>query len=102
MNRSELIDSVAEKAKMSKDAAARAVDAIFSTTSGVISEAVHTAGRLSIPGFGKFTTKKRAARKGRNPRTGAEIDIPERTVIAFSPGKALRETLQEEPRRGKK
>ncbi len=101
MNRSQLIDAVAERAKMSKDAAARAVDAIFSTTSGVISEAVNTAGRLSIPGFGKFSTQKRAARKGRNPRTGAEIDVPERTVITFSPGKGLRDTLQEQPRRGR-
>ncbi len=93
MNKSDMISVVAEKAKVSKEAAARAVDAIFNTTSGVISEAVNTAGRLSIPGFGRFTTRKRAARKGRNPRTGAEIDIPERTVITFSPGKALRENL---------
>lgn len=93
MNKAQFIDTVAEKAKMSKDAAARAVDAIFNTTSGAISEAVNTAGRLSLPGFGKFTTRKRAARRGRNPRTGAAIDIPERTVITFSPGKGLRDTL---------
>ncbi len=96
MNKQEFINTVAEKAQMSKAAASRAVDAIFDTASGAISDAVKTAGRLSLPGFGKFTTKKRAARKGRNPRTGAAIDIPERTVITFTPGQGLKETLGEQ------
>jgi DNA-binding protein HU-beta len=93
MNKSEFIDMVADRAEMSKSAAARVIDTIFDATSGAIAEAVNTAGRLSIPGFGKFTTKKRAARTGRNPRTGAQIDIPERTSVSFSAGKGLRDSV---------
>lgn len=91
MNKQEFVDQVAEKAGMTRAAAARAVDAIFDTASGAVSQAVHTAGELSIPGFGKFTKKTRAARQGRNPRTGDVIDIPERSTIAFSAGKNFRE-----------
>lgn len=91
MNKAELIDQVAEKAGLSKAAAARAFDAIFDTAGGAVSAAVHGLGELSIPGFGKFTKKTRAARQGRNPRTGAVIDIPERSTISFSAGKNFRE-----------
>lgn len=99
MNKSEFIDKVAEKAEMSRAAAARAVDAIFDTASGAVSEAVHQAGELNIPGFGKFSKKTRAARKGRNPRTGEEIDIPERSTVGFSAGKNLREGVPSGRRR---
>jgi nucleoid DNA-binding protein len=91
VNKSEFIDKVADKAQMSRAAAARAVDAIFDTAGGAVSEAVHGLGELSIPGFGKFTKKTRAARQGRNPRTGAVIDIPERSTISFTAGKNFRE-----------
>jgi DNA-binding protein HU-beta len=91
MNKSEFIDKVADKAQMSRAAAARAVDAIFDTAGGAVSEAVHGLGELSIPGFGKFSKKTRAARQGRNPRTGAVIDIPERATISFTAGKNFRE-----------
>jgi DNA-binding protein HU-beta len=84
---------------MSRAAAARAVDAIFDTASGAVSEAVHQIGELSIPGFGKFTKKTRAARKGRNPRTGEEIDIPERSTVSFSAGKNFREGIPSGRRR---
>jgi DNA-binding protein HU-beta len=90
MNKSEFIDKVAEKAELSRSAAARVVDAIFDAAEGAISEAVHAAGSLSIPGFGKFTKKERPARAGRNPRTGVEIAIPARTSVGFSAGKNLR------------
>ena len=99
MNKAQFIDAVAEKAEMSKAAAARAVDAIFDTAEGAISEAVHTLGELSIPGFGKFSRKTRAAREGRNPRTGARIDIPERTTVGFTAGKNLRERSPSSRRR---
>jgi DNA-binding protein HU-beta len=90
MNKSDFIKRVAEKAEMSTSAAARVVEAIFDAAEGAISEAVHAAGSLSIPGFGKFTKKTRPARQGRNPRTGAEIAIPERTSVGFSAGKNLK------------
>lgn len=91
MNKSQFIDAVAEKAELTRAAAARVVDAIFDTAKGAISEAVHTAGSLSIPGFGKFTRRTRAPRSGRNPRTGTEIKIPERTTVGFSAGRGLKE-----------
>jgi DNA-binding protein HU-beta len=91
MNKSEFIDMVADKAELTRAAAARVVDAIFDTASGAISEAVHAAGSLSIPGFGKVTRRTRAARAGRNPRTGSEIKIPERTTVGFSAGRGLKE-----------
>jgi DNA-binding protein HU-beta len=90
MTKSEFIDKVADSAGLTRAAAARAVDAIFDTASGAISEAVHAAGAFSIPGFGKFTRKTRAARTGRNPRTGTEISIPERTTVSFTAGKGLK------------
>jgi DNA-binding protein HU-beta len=93
MKKSQFIDLVAERAEMSKAAAARVVDAIFDTAGGAISEAVRTAGSLSIPGFGKFSSKTRAAREGRNPRTGTVIQIPERTTVSFSPGKGFKDTM---------
>ena len=93
MKKSQFIDLVAERAEMSKAAAARVVDAIFDTAGGAISEAVRTAGHLSIPGFGKFSSKTRAAREGRNPRTGTVIQIPERTTVSFSPGKGFKDTM---------
>ena len=93
MNKSEFIDNVAEKAQMSRAAAARAVDAIFDTAAGAVSEAVHGIGELSIPGFGKFTKKTRAARQGRNPRTGEQVSVSEKHVPFFKTGKDMRERL---------
>jgi DNA-binding protein HU-beta len=95
MKKSELIDQVAERAQTSKAAAARAVDAIFDASSGAIAEAVRAGKQVAIPGFGKFKPQARSARKGRNPQTGAEIDIPERTVVSFSPGKVLNEVVSD-------
>jgi len=100
MNKSELIERVAEKAELTRATAARVVDAIFDTASGAISEAVHNAGSLSIPGFGRFTKRKRAATTGRHPRTGSEIHVPERSVIVFRAGKGLRRGEAAVSRRG--
>lgn len=93
MNKSELIDRIADKAETSKAAAAKVLDAIFDASSGAIAEAVRTGREVKLPGFGKFASRQRAARKGRNPRTGTEIDIPESTVITFSAGKGLKDTV---------
>jgi DNA-binding protein HU-beta len=95
MKKSELIDRVAEKAETTRAAAARMVEAIFDTTSGAIAEAVKAGSQVSIPGFGRFKPKTRPARKGRNPQTGAEIDIPEKRVVTFSPGRGLQDIPEE-------
>lgn len=97
MNKAAFIDLVAERAQMTKKAAADAVEAIFDATNGAIAHAVGNHGRLSIPGFGRFSSRKRAARQGRNPRTGAALEIPERTTLAFNPGKGMRNTLSGTP-----
>jgi DNA-binding protein HU-beta len=96
MRKSEFIDKVARKAEMSRESAARAVEAIFDTASGTLAEAIRATGNVSLPGFGRFRTKKRAARRGRNPQTGELIDIPERTIIQFTAGKGLQEILADD------
>jgi DNA-binding protein HU-beta len=93
MKKSELIEMVAERAQESKAAVGRVVDAIFDAGNGAIAEAVKAGKEVSIPGFGKFRSKKRAARKGRNPQTGKQIDIPESTVVSFSPGKSFKDSI---------
>lgn len=93
MKKGDFVKQVAEKAETSREAAARVIEAIFDATSGAISEAVRAGENVAIPGFGRFRSKTRAARKGRNPQTGQEIDIPERTVVQFSSGKGLQDAL---------
>jgi DNA-binding protein HU-beta len=90
MTKSELIERVAERAELTRAAAARAVDAIFDTASGAISEAVHSGGSFSLPGFGRFAKKTRPAGKRRSPRDGVVIDVPERSTVTFRPGRGLR------------
>lgn len=89
MNKSELIASVAEKTKMTKKDATQAVEAVLET----ITEALRSGEKVSLIGFGNFEVRERAARKGRNPQTGGEIDIPASKVPAFKPGKALKEEV---------
>ncbi|WP_128894449.1 HU family DNA-binding protein [Longirhabdus pacifica] len=90
MNKSELITKVSESADMSKKDVTKAVDAIFNT----ISEALKNNEKVQLVGFGNFEVRERSARKGRNPQTGEEIDIPASKVPAFKPGKALKEGIK--------
>lgn len=87
MNKSELISIVAEKAEITKKSADKAVNALFEA----IKDNVATGERVQVAGFGTFEARKRAARKGKNPQTGAEIQIPAATVPAFRAGKAFKE-----------
>ena len=89
MNKSELIDAIATQADLSKAAAGRAVDAAVK----VIKTSLRKGGSVTLVGFGTFHVSKRAARMGRNPRTGAEIKIRAAKVPKFKPGKALRDAL---------
>lgn len=90
MNKSELISAVAEKTELSKKDATSAVDAVFE----VITETLSKGEKVQLIGFGNFEVRARAARKGRNPQTGEEIDIPASYVPAFKPGKALKEAVK--------
>jgi DNA-binding protein HU-beta len=91
MNKTELVNQVAEKSELSKKDAAKAVDALFQT----ISETLAKGDKIQILGFGNFEVRERSARKGRNPQTGEEIDIAASKVPAFSPGKSLKEMVKQ-------
>lgn len=90
MNKTELIARVAELSQLTKKDATKAVDAVFQ----VISESLKAGEKVQIIGFGNFEVRERAARKGRNPQTGEEIDIAASKVPAFKPGKALKEAIK--------
>ena len=89
MNKNELVSAVAEKAGLSKADAASAVDAVFEAVQGELKNG----GEVRLAGFGSFSVSRREASKGRNPSTGAEVDIPARNVPKFSAGKGLKEKL---------
>ena len=90
MNKSELIEHIATQADISKAAATRALDAIV----GGVKTTLKKSGSVTIVGFGTFAVSKRAARTGRNPRTGTAIKIKAAKVPKFKPGKALRDALK--------
>ncbi|MGI9259700.1 MAG: HU family DNA-binding protein [Gammaproteobacteria bacterium] len=89
MNKAELVDSVASAANLSKADAGRAVDAVLSS----ITSSLQGGQQVSIVGFGTFNVKHRAARAGRNPRTGETIQIKASNVPGFKAGKALKEAV---------
>ncbi|MDR2851799.1 MAG: HU family DNA-binding protein [Burkholderiaceae bacterium] len=89
MNKAELIEHIATNADISKAAAARALDSII----GAVRTTLKKGGSVSLIGFGTFAVSKRAARKGRNPRTGMPIKIKAAKVPKFRPGKALKDAL---------
>jgi DNA-binding protein HU-beta len=106
VNKSELIQQLANRTELSRSQAQDAVDALFSAEDGIISQALKDGEKVQITGFGSFETRKREARKGRNPRTGKEIDIAASTSAAFRPGKGLKDSIggggpssEREPRR---
>lgn len=89
MNKAELIDAVAESTDLPKASATRAVDAVLETITGVL----QSGNSVSLVGFGAFTVKARAARAGRNPQTGAAINIAAAKVPGFKAGKALKDSV---------
>jgi DNA-binding protein HU-beta len=89
VNKTELIDRISESADISKAAAGRALDAALDA----ITDSLQAADPVALVGFGTFTVRDRAARTGRNPQTGAPIEIAAAKVPAFKPGKALKDAL---------
>ncbi len=87
MNKGELTKAVAEHTGLSQDKAGEAVNAVFETIAGT----VKSRGQVAIAGFGTFHAKTRNARTGRNPATGEEIQIAEKTAAAFKPASALKD-----------
>lgn len=89
MNKTELTDAVAAAADITKADASKALDAVLSS----ITAALASGEQISLIGFGTFLVRDRAARVGRNPQTGAEIQIAAAKVPAFKPGKALKDAV---------
>ena len=89
MNKTEIIEHIASSADISKAAAARSLEAIVAA----IKVSMRKGDQVTLVGFGTFYVSKRAAREGRNPRTGAAINIKEANVPKFRAGKALKDAL---------
>ena len=86
MNKSDLVSAIADNSGLSKADAARALDATTSAITGALAKG----DSVAITGFGSFLVRARAARSGRNPQTGAALQIPARTVPSFKAGAALK------------
>ena len=92
MNKQELVEAVAKALDTSKAHAGSVVEVFFGTD-GVIAGTLKKGGEVNVTGFGSFKVRKRAARTGRNPRTGAAIKIKAAKVPKFSAGKALKDAV---------
>jgi len=90
MNKTELVKAVAERAELTQKDAAEVLDALFDT----ITQTLAKEEKIQLIGFGTFEVRDRAARKGRNPQTGEEIDIAASKVPAFKAGKELKEAVK--------
>lgn len=90
-NKADLVDKVADKTGLTKKDSNAAVEAVFDSIQEFLAEAE----KVQLIGFGTFEVRERAARKGRNPQTGEEIQIPATKVPAFKAGKNLKEAVKE-------
>lgn len=89
MNKSDLIDITAENSGVARDDAAKVIDSILTTVTNTLTRGEE----VTIPGFGKFSTVERAARIGRNPATGAELEIKAATAPKFTAGAGLKASV---------
>lgn len=90
MNKTELVNAIAEKAEISKADAKKALDAFVDTVTDVLKEG----DKIALVGFGTFSVSEKAARKGVNPATGATIEIAAKKVAKFKPGAELAEAVK--------
>ncbi|MBA9028808.1 HU family DNA-binding protein [Peribacillus huizhouensis] len=90
MNKTDLVNAVAAQAELTKEDAKKAVDALIETISNTLAKEE----KIQLVGFGTFEVRDRAARTGRNPQTGEEIQIAASKVPAFKPGKELKEAVK--------
>jgi len=89
VNKNDLVEAVSERTGLAKSDAARAVEAVL----GAITETLQKGDQVALTGFGTFAAKTRAARTGRNPRTGEAIAIPASRAPTFKAGKALKDAI---------
>ncbi|NQY09584.1 MAG: HU family DNA-binding protein [Flavobacteriales bacterium] len=90
MNKAELTEAIASAANLSKADAKRALEAVITSTTTSLAKG----DRVSLVGFGSFSVSNRAARKGRNPQTGKEINIPAKKVVKFKAGADLSDKVK--------
>ncbi|GAH42391.1 unnamed protein product [marine sediment metagenome] len=90
MNKQDFIDKISRKAGITKREAKESIDVLFEE----ITKALKKGQKVTFVGFGTFSTRRRKARKGRNPKTGATIKIAAKRVPKFSAGKALKESVK--------
>ncbi|MBW2431087.1 MAG: HU family DNA-binding protein [Deltaproteobacteria bacterium] len=90
MTKAELVENLAKDAKVSKVAAAAALNSFMDSVTKALKK---KDGRVTLVGFGTFSKARRKARKGRNPQTGAPIKIKASNVVKFKPGKKLKESV---------
>lgn len=90
MNKSEFVDAIADGAGITKVSAAKVLDVMIAT----ITDTLKKGGQVVLPGFGSWSVGERAARTGRNPQTGQEIQIQASRVAKFKAGKTLKESVQ--------
>lgn len=89
MNKAQLIDAISEKAGLTKADSKKALDAFIASTT----DALKDGDRVALIGFGSFSVSTRSARTGRNPQSGAPIEIPEKKVVKFKPGAELEDAI---------
>ncbi|NSW84157.1 MAG: HU family DNA-binding protein [Syntrophothermus sp.] len=89
MNKTDLVAKVASEANMTKKDVEKVINTLFAT----IEEALKDGSKVQLVGFGTFEVRERQARKGRNPQTGEEIEIPAARIPAFKAGKALKDAV---------
>lgn len=98
MTKADLIESVYNRVKVSKKEAADIVELVLET----MKETLERGEKIKISGFGNFSVREKKPRVGRNPQTGAEIEITARRVLAFRPSQVLKATLNAEPPKGER
>lgn len=90
MNKTDLIDAIADDAELSKGQAQAALESFVSN----VQSCLKGGDKITLVGFGTFAVSERAARTGRNPQTGKEIQIAAKNVVKFTPGKSLKDSVQ--------
>ena len=95
MNKSELTEELAKRTGLTRTKATEVIGALFNPASGLIGGELQGGGTVGLHEFGQFSVKEYEARKGRDPRTGKQIDIPARRACHFRPRKGLRKDLKD-------
>ena len=95
MNKSELTEDLAKRTGLSRAKAGEVVTALFNPAGGLIATELQAGGTVGLHEFGQFSVREYDARKGRDPRTGKEIDIPARKACHFRPRKGLRKDMKD-------